>query len=91
MLHLCQIMPNVLVKVFAIFGVINRAPATTPAHNVFCFCAVAHILAPVAYLGYGSHGSCHGRHFDSGSKIAWKKMKFMTCRFLTQFFAQCNH
>jgi len=26
---------NVLVKVVAIFGVINRVPATTPAHNVF--------------------------------------------------------
>jgi len=24
---------NVLVKVFAIFDVINRMPATTPAHN----------------------------------------------------------
>ena len=30
-----------LVKVVAIFGVINRLPAKTPAPNVFCFCAVA--------------------------------------------------
>jgi len=34
---------NVLVKVVAIFGVVNRVPATTPAHNVFCYSAVAHI------------------------------------------------
>jgi len=33
---------NVLVKVVAIFGVINRAPATTPAHD-FCYSAAAHI------------------------------------------------
>jgi len=31
--------------------------------------------APVAYLGYGRHGTCHGRHFDGGAKIAWKKVK----------------
>jgi len=37
---------NVLVKVFAIFGVINRIPATTPAHNVFCYSTVAQILTP---------------------------------------------
>jgi len=36
---------NVLVKVVAIFGVINRVPATTPAHIVFCYSAVAHKLA----------------------------------------------
>ena len=35
---------NVLVKVVAIFGVINRVPATTPAHNVFSYSAVAHVL-----------------------------------------------
>jgi len=35
---------NVVVKVVAIFGVINRVPATTPAHNVFCYSAVADIL-----------------------------------------------
>jgi len=27
---------------------------------------------PVAYLGYGRHGTCHGGHFDGGAKIAWK-------------------
>jgi len=29
----------------------------------------------VAYLGYGRHGTCHGRHFDGGAKIAWKKFR----------------
>jgi len=37
---------NVLVKVVAIFGVINRIPATAPAHNAFCYSTVAHILTP---------------------------------------------
>jgi len=41
---------NVLVKVFVIFGVINRIPATTPAHNVFCYSTVAHILTPSVNL-----------------------------------------
>jgi len=35
---------NDLVKVVAIFGVIHHA--TAPAHNVFCYSAVAHILTP---------------------------------------------
>jgi len=35
---------NVVVKVVAIFGVINRVPATTPAHDAFYYSAVAHIL-----------------------------------------------
>ena len=34
----------------AIFGVINRVPATTSAHNVFCYSAVAHILTPSVNL-----------------------------------------
>ena len=33
-----------MVKVVAIFGVIYRVRATTPAHNVFYYSAVAHIL-----------------------------------------------
>jgi len=37
---------NGLVKVVAIFGVITRVPATAPAHNVFCYSAVAHISTP---------------------------------------------
>jgi len=38
----------------------------------FClsFCLPFHWDAG-AYLGYGKHGSCHGRHFDGGAKIAW--------------------
>jgi len=31
----------VLFKVVAIFGVINRVPAPTPAPNVFCYSTVA--------------------------------------------------
>ena len=40
---------NVLVKVVAIFGVINREPA----HNVFCYSAVAQILTPSENLAFG--------------------------------------
>ena len=43
---------NVLVKVVVIFGVINRVPATTPAHNVFCYSAVAHILTTSVNLAF---------------------------------------
>jgi len=43
---------NVLVKVVAVFGLINRVPATTPAHNVFCFSAVAHILTLSVNLAF---------------------------------------
>ena len=39
---------NVLVKVVAIFGVINRVPA----HNVFCYSAVARILTPSENLAF---------------------------------------
>jgi len=40
---------NVLVKVVAIFGVKNRVPA----HNVFCYSAVAKILTPSENLAFG--------------------------------------
>ena len=43
---------NVLVKVVAIFGVIKRVPATTPANNVFCYSAVAHIVTPLVNLAF---------------------------------------
>jgi len=33
------------------------------------------MLPPVAYLGHGRHGTCHGRHLDGGAKIAWKELK----------------
>jgi len=41
-----------LVTVVAIFGVINRVSATTPAHNVVCYSAVAHILTPSVNLAF---------------------------------------
>ena len=43
---------NVLVKVVAIFGVINRVPPTKPARNVFFCYAVAHILTPLINLAF---------------------------------------
>ena len=43
---------NVLVKVLAIFCVIKRVPATTPAHNVFCYSAFAHILTRSVNLAF---------------------------------------
>jgi len=52
MLRLCQIIPMLWVKVVAIFGVINRVPATTHAHNVFCYSAVAHILTLSVNLAF---------------------------------------
>jgi len=44
------------------------------------FCEIAHFgyngaQTAVAYLGYGRHGTCRGRHFDGGFKIAWQKLK----------------
>jgi len=51
--------------VVAIFGVINRVPATTPAHNVFCYSAVAHILTPSVNLAFkpksGFKNKCRAR------------------------------
>ena len=56
---------NVLVKVVALLGVINRVPATTPAHNVFCYSAVAHILTPSVNLVFrpksGFKNKCRAR------------------------------
>jgi len=49
------------------------------------------ILA-VVYLGYGRHGTCHGRQFDGGAKIAWQKWKFVTYSFLNLLScAPCDH
>jgi len=51
--------------VVAIFGVINRVPATTPAHNVFCYSAFAHILTPSVNLAFrpesGFKNKCRAR------------------------------
>ena len=33
-------------------GVIKRVPATTPANNVFCYSAVAHIVTPLLNLAF---------------------------------------
>ena len=56
---------NVLVKVVAICGVINPVSATTPAHNVFCYSAVAHILTTSANLAFrpksGFKNKCRAR------------------------------
>jgi len=59
-------------KVFPIFCVINRAPATTPAYNVFCYSAVAHILTPSVNLAFrhksGFKSKCRARAgFGPGS------------------------
>ena len=43
---------NVLVKVVVILGVIKRVPAITPANNVFCYSAVAHIVTPLVNLAF---------------------------------------
>jgi len=44
---------NVLVRVVAIFGVINSVPITKPAPSVFCCSAVAHILTSTVNLDVG--------------------------------------
>ena len=43
---------NVLVKVVVILGVIKRVPAATPANNVFCYSAVAHIVTLLVNLAF---------------------------------------
>jgi len=43
---------NVLFKVVAILGVINRVSATTPAHNVFCYSAIALIVTRSVNLAF---------------------------------------
>ena len=56
---------NVLVKVVAIFGVINCVPATAPAHNVFCYSAVVHLLTRSETLAFrpksGFKNKCRAR------------------------------
>jgi len=44
-------------------------------------------LYSVAYLGYGRHGTCHGRHFDEGAKIVWQKLKCVTYTFVNLHLA----
>jgi len=56
---------NVLVKLVVIFDVINRVLAATPAHNVFCYSAVAHIVTPSVNLTFrpksGFKNKCRAR------------------------------
>jgi len=51
--------------VVAIFGVINRVPATTTAQNVFCYSAVVHILTSSLNLAFrlksGFKNKCRAR------------------------------
>jgi len=35
------------------------------------------LVVAVAYLGYGRHGKCHGRHFDRGCKNCLEKLKIL--------------
>jgi len=44
---------NVLIKMVANFGVINRVPAATPVHYVFYYPAVAHISTHSVNLAFG--------------------------------------
>jgi len=46
----------------SLFSVKNRI-------YVLC-CFNESYIRPVAYLGYGRHGKCHGRNFEGGAKIA---------------------
>ena len=56
---------SVLFKVVAILGVINRVSATTPAHNVFCYSVVAHIVTRSVNLAFrpksGFKNKCRAR------------------------------
>jgi len=43
-------------------------------------------LVSVAYLGYGRHGTCHGRHFNGAQKLLGK-IKIFIYSFLNLYFA----
>jgi len=43
-------------------------------------------LISVAYLGYGRHGTCHGRHFDGAQKLLGK-IKIFIYSFFNLYFA----
>jgi len=40
----------------------------------------------VAYLGYGRHGTCHGRHFEGGAKIAWQIIEIYIYSLVNLYF-----
>jgi len=44
-------------------------------------------LCSVAYLGYGRHDACHGRHLDGGRKNCLAKIKIFMYSFLNLYFA----
>ena len=47
----------------------------------------ARCFRSVAHLGYGRHGTCHGRHFDGGRKNFLAKIKIFMYSFLSLYFA----
>jgi len=63
---------NVLVKVVANLGVINRVPAATPAHNFFCYSTVAHILTPSVNLAFGSKS-----RFKNKGANKWRMKRYI--------------
>ena len=73
---------NGLVKVVVFFGVTNRVPATTPAHNVFCYCTVAHILTSSVNLAFelklGFKNKCRACDFELGPGSGFKIGVFTT-------------
>ena len=42
---------------------------------------------PVAFLGYGRRGTCHGRHFERRRKNCLAKIKIFIYNFLNLYFA----
>jgi len=45
-------------------------------HKSSLFLNYLTLMYAVAYLGYGRHGTCHGRHFDGGAKLLGKNLNF---------------
>jgi len=57
-----------------------------------CLCLIATVIclvtaSGVGYLGYGRHGTCHGRHFDGGAKNCLAKIKNFIYSLLNLYFA----
>jgi len=69
----------------AYFGVISHVLATTPAHNAFCYSAVAHILTPSVKFAFrlksGFKNKCRGRAgFGPGFKMRPFSNSVWVCR-----------
>ena len=64
----------------AIFGVIYRVPATTPAHSVICYSAVAHILTSSVNLAFmpksGFKNKCRACNLGLGPGSGFKMRTF---------------